>query len=91
MAYYIPKKVKIGRKEFRVERVKEIEGGHEGRILYKEKVIELDQYLTGEELWEAFLHEVVHGILRDMQRHDLNSERFVTAFSERLAQALGSK
>jgi hypothetical protein len=37
---------------------------------------------------ESFWHEVTHGILDDMKDPRWNDEKFVTAFSKRLAQVI---
>jgi hypothetical protein len=73
-----------------------------GNINYRQRAIRvaknlwnriLQRYepLTAEERWETYWHEVVHGILHDMGRHDLNNERFVTAFCRRLYKAMKGK
>jgi hypothetical protein len=59
-----------------------------GEIRYAEKEIWLLRGMERVEAHHVFWHEVVHGILRDMRRHDLNNEAFVKAFCRRLYQVL---
>jgi hypothetical protein len=88
----IPKKVKIGRELYTVELVDELPHHIEGCILYSQRVIRLAVKRVGfppykptnAELWETLLHEVMHGALYGMSRHDLNNERFVDALCKRL-------
>jgi len=97
----IPKSARIRKTVYEVKRVPTLAGNHQhGEIDYKELEIRIAAFfkkagkkirITKEEQWEAFWHEVVHGILRDMGRHDLNNERFVTAFCRRLYGVLKGK
>lgn len=101
MVKKIPKKLRIGAKQYRVVQVPFLKTYRSGEVEYRAALIRIAQYLKltdtvklrvgKREQWETFWHEVVHVILRDMQRHDLNNERFVNAFSRRLYQALDSK
>lgn len=101
MVKNIPKKLRIGVKQYRVVKVPFLKSYCSGEVEYRTALIKIAQYLklTGtvklrvgkQEQWETFWHEVVHTILHDMQRHDLNNERFVNAFCRRLYQALESK
>jgi hypothetical protein len=100
MVKKIPKKLHVGAKSYKVVKVHSLKSYHSGEVEYRAALIKIAQYLkvgtvklriAKREQWETFWHEVVHAILRDMQRHDLNNERFVNAFSRRLYQALESK
>ena len=47
--------------------------------------------LAGAEVRDSFWHELVHAILHDMGRHNLNrDEGFVTGFANRLSKAIDS-
>jgi len=101
----IPKKAKINKKTYAVHRVHSFKCGKLGEIHYANQVIKIARHALGgtwgkhqyrmdlskEEQWEVFWHEVVHGILHDMKRHDLNNERFVNAFCRRLYGVLKEK
>jgi len=100
MAKTIPKKLHVGTKSYKVVKVHSLKSYRSGEVEYRAALIKIAQYLkvgavklriAKREQWETFWHEVVHAILRDMQRHDLNNERFVNAFNRRLYQALESK
>lgn len=102
MAKKIPKKLRIGARQYRIVRVKEYPGWKIGEIDHRKREVGIAKYIriiqTGKlsrmttvEEWETFWHEAVHGILHDMKRPDLNNERFVNAFCKRLYQALESK
>ena len=83
----IPKKIKIGRKTYTVEVVNVLPRCHNGEIDYVDNTIKL--LSAGKnEMREVFIHEVIHAILQDMRRHDLNNEAFVKAFCKRLYQVL---
>jgi predicted heme/steroid binding protein len=67
-----------------------------GRVDYDAKTIELAMYdnkgntFEQSEVDDTFWHELTHAILYDMG-HDLSSnERFVTAFANRLCDAVNS-
>jgi len=83
----IPKKIKIGRKTYTVEVVNVLPRCHNGEIEYVDKTIKLLR-AGKKEMREVFIHEVIHAILQDMRRHDLNNEAFVKAFCKRLYQVL---
>jgi hypothetical protein len=103
MKIQIPKKVTIGKKRYKVTRVHSLKTGHVGRIHYKSREIDVARnYITNlfnrvvhrlplSEQRENYLHEVVHGILHDMKRHDVNNEAFVNAFCRRLYVILRGK
>lgn len=104
MAKKIPRKLRVGVKHYKVERPHVLESLHVyGDINHYTKKIRVARHvrhvalpealirISTRQQWEVFWHEVVHAILRDMKRHDLNNERFVNAFCERLYQALDSK
>jgi len=83
----LPVSIKIGRKTYEVELVNALPHDYNGRIYFEEKVIKILR--TGKrKMQEVFWHEVLHAILYDMRRHDLNNEAFVKAFCKRLYQVL---
>lgn len=99
----IPTKVRINKTTYAVKRVHSFKArGKRGEIHYANKEIKIAKLINStvlqkflsiskEEQWEVFWHEIVHGILHDMQRHDLNNERFVNAFCRRLYGVLKAK
>lgn len=92
----IPKKARIRSTVYAVKSVHSFRpAGKRGEIHYANKEIKIAKFIhsavlqkflaiSKEEQWEVFWHEIVHGILNDMKRHDLNNERFVNAFCLRL-------
>jgi hypothetical protein len=83
----LPASIKIGRKTYEVELVNALSRDCNGCIYFEEKVIKILR--TGKrKMHEVFWHEVLHAILHDMRRHDLNNEAFVKAFCKRLYQVL---
>lgn len=95
----IPRKMRIGNKQYSVEIVEAmLEKRHRGRINYIDKTIKLglrsnvtQRKYPINEVQETFWHEVVHGILYDMGRDTLNrDEKFVTEFAYRLNKAINS-
>ena len=102
MSRKIPKKVRINRTTYQVKSVHSFKTCKLGEIDHNERQITLARNvrygsaaidkkvfrLSKEEQWETYWHEIVHGILRDMRRHDLNNERFVNAFCLRLYSVL---
>ena len=91
----LPKKIKVGHTNYAVvrkyKRLRDI-----GEIDYKGRVVSVatrDKFgnrLSVSEQFEVFWHEVVHGILHDMEHPLRDNERFVVAFSRRLNGALES-
>lgn len=95
----IPKKAQINKTTYKVKRIHSFKNGKVGEIHYKKKQITLAKHVvsalltcrvSNREQWETFWHEVLHGILHDMKRHDLNNEAFVRAFCRRLYTVLRS-
>ena len=97
----IPKSVRIGALRYKVHKVRSIPKSHgagSGYIDYDEGGILLSTHSmrgrirhTKRQLRVAFWHEIVHGILNDMKKYDLNSnERFVEGFAERISDAIDS-
>ena len=93
----IPKQVTVGNKTYTIATTYKIHNPPSlGRVYYDEKLIQiakLDSYgtpLASEEIDDVFWHELTHAILHDMG-HDLcDNERFVTAFANRLTNAVNS-
>lgn len=98
----IPKKLDVGVKRYKVQKVHSFPGWKIGEVNHRTKKVSIARHIrilqtgklarmTTREQWETFWHETTHAILHDMKRHDLNNERFVNAFCRRLYQALESK
>jgi hypothetical protein len=92
----LPSKIKIGNKWFKVNHVHEIRDSHTGkptimgRINYKRQIIEVAHKYPAVEVRNTFWHEMTHGILEDMGHELCDNERFVTAFANRLSDAIDS-
>lgn len=93
----IPRKMRIGNKQYSVEIVEAmLEKRCMGKVNYPRQTIILgtrsnvNNKKFNENLrQEVFWHETTHAILHDMGRDTLNKdERFVTEFSRRLAKAI---
>jgi hypothetical protein len=67
-----------------------------GRTYYRKKLVEMAQYdefgnkFEQSELDDTFWHELTHIILQDMGSDLTDNENFVTAFANRLTQAVNS-
>lgn len=66
-----------------------------GGTWYKEKLIEVATHsnvrgvrFKKEDVYDTFWHELTHAILKDMGSKLEADEKFVTAFSERLTNAI---
>jgi hypothetical protein len=93
----IPKQFTVGPTTYNVEWRHTIQNPSAmGRTYYRKKLVEMAQYdefgnsFEQEEIDDTFWHELTHIILQDMG-HDLtDNENFVTAFANRLTQAVNS-
>lgn len=93
----IPKQITVGKKTYAVERPKIIQDPPSyGRISFTMNRIQIaqgDSYgnkFDKTDIANTFWHELTHAILHDMG-HDLcDNERFVTAFANRLSDAVNS-
>jgi hypothetical protein len=88
MRMKIPNAVVIGKNEYWIRWTSVLPKMRSGEIRYAEKEIWILRGMERAEAHQVFWHEVVHGILRDMRRHDLNNEAFVKAFCRRLYKVL---
>jgi hypothetical protein len=67
-----------------------------GRTYYRKKLVEMAKYdefgnsFEQEEIDDTFWHELTHIILQDMGNDLTDNENFVTAFANRLTQAVNS-
>lgn len=94
----IPKKFKISDKTFTVQVVGKMpRHGGMGSVDHKsqEMVVATTSSISGrsfrtEEVSETFWHELTHAILYDMGNPLWNNEKFVTAFSSRLNEAVNT-
>ena len=93
----IPKEITVGKRTYKITRPHTIVNPISmGRTYFRECRIEIAQfdikankYEQGE-IEDTFWHELTHTILYDME-HDLQfNERFVTAFANRLSDAVNS-
>lgn len=88
--------LKIGKKKYEVREVPSFKGrAIVGWIDYDKREIRIakrcgvtDRKRTALELQNTFWHEVVHGVLEDMDSPLYNNERFVTALAKRLTQVI---
>jgi len=93
----IPTEITVGKNTYKIQFTYKIHNPSSlGRTHYDLKLInlaKLDSYgtpLEEVEVDDAFWHELTHAILHDMG-HDLcDNERFVTAFANRLTNAVNS-
>jgi len=93
----IPKQISVGRKTYVITRPHTIQDpASYGRTYYDENRIEIARFdnqgntFEQEEIDDTFWHELTHCILYDMGHPLCDSERFVTAFANRLSQAVNS-
>lgn len=95
----IPRLIRVGNKRYSVEVIEALLDKQKvGRIQYGEQRIQIglrngntNRKLPAAEIRDSFWHELVHAILYDMERHNLNrDEAFVLAFASRLSKAIDS-
>lgn len=90
----LPQNIPIGRRTFAVVRARRLPGICMGLMDWTNKTITLATHdrqgnrYSAAEMYDSFVHEVAHAVLRDMRHPLWNNERFVVAFSRRLAPAL---
>jgi rRNA maturation endonuclease Nob1 len=92
----IPKKVKVGNTWYEVKEMPTTSRrGIMGTTDYNTKTIEVATHSNvrnvrykREDVYDTFWHELTHAILKDMGSNLEADEKFVTAFSERLTQAI---
>ena len=89
-----PTKITVGKTTYSVRRG--APSGCLGNVDYDKKVISvamrdgLGNELEPEEVRDTFWHEMTHAILHDMKHKLETDEKFVTAFADRLTQAVNS-
>ena len=95
----IPRLIRVGNKRYSVEVIEALLDKQKvGRIQYGEQRIQIglrngntNRKLPAAEIRDSFWHELVHAILYDMKRHNLNrDEAFVIGFASRLSKAIDS-
>jgi hypothetical protein len=95
----IPRRIRVGARQYSIDIVETMLRKRDmGRIHYDQQRIELGKTsnVTGRRfapvtMQENFWHEIVHAILDDMGRDNLNrDEKFVQDFAERLTQVINS-
>jgi len=93
----IPRQISVGRKTYAITRPQTIQDpASYGRTYYGENRIEIARFdnqgntFEQEEIDDTFWHELTHCILYDMGNSLCDNERFVTAFANRLSQAVNS-
>lgn len=86
----IPKSFKLGKKRVDVAQYdkKRLYGGAVGSFYYSIERMAIATRRPKREVNETFWHETTHAILHDMKHPLWNDEKFVTAFSKRLAQVV---
>jgi exoribonuclease II len=94
-----PRRMRVGKKMYSVEIVEAmLDKKFIGNINFDNQRIAIasrhpstGRLLAGAEVRDSFWHELVHAILHDMGRHNLNrDEGFVTGFANRLSKAIDS-
>ena len=95
----IPRLIRVGNKRYSVEVIEALLDKQKvGRIQYGEQRIQIglrngntNRKLPAAEIRDSFWHELVHAVLYDMERHNLNrDEAFVIGFANRLSKAIDS-
>lgn len=93
----IPTKIRVGRRLYKINQVKQIADGLMGEVDYELKQIDVATHssLSGrrfkrEEVMDTFWHELTHAILKDMNHPYESNEKFVLEFSSRLTKAIQS-
>ena len=95
----IPKTIRVGKKRYSIEVVEALlQRRVMGSINHDKQVIQIGRKsnytgkaYTNAMMTDTFWHELVHAILNDMGEDSLNkNEKFVTAFANRLTQAIQS-
>ena len=93
----IPKQFTVGPTTYKVEWRHTIQNpAARGRTYYRKKLVEMAKYdefgnsFEQEEIDDTFWHELTHIILQDMGNDLTDNENFVTAFANRLTQAVNS-
>ena len=95
----IPRLIRVGNKRYSVEVIEALLDKQKvGRIQYGEQRIQIglrngntNRKLPAAEIRDSFWHELVHAVLYDMERHNLNrDEAFVIGFASRLSKAIDS-
>lgn len=94
----LPRKVKVGQRWYSVEVVEAMrEKAIMGEICYTDRKITVastssrtGRRFSQQDFSETFWHELVHAILNDMDHQLASNEKFVEAFSHRLAKAINT-
>ena len=93
----IPKQFTVGPTTYNVEWRHTIQNpAAMGRTYYRKKLVEIAKYddfgnpFEQGEIDDTFWHELTHIILQDMGNDLTDNENFVTAFANRLTQAVNS-
>lgn len=93
----IPSEITIGKTVYKVKRPHTVQDpASYGRTYFDDKVVELAVYdkfgnkFSVDEVDNTFWHEVTHAILYDMGHNLWDNEVFVTAFANRLSDAIDS-
>lgn len=91
----IPTKYNVGGQDVEVRIVDRCDGNSIGECRLEEGYIEVARLFAKDEkqsvssMYNTFLHELVHSILRTMGEHELNNnEKFVCGFASFLCEAL---
>lgn len=88
-------KIRLGKTLYTVRTVRTFPGAYNGLIDFDGRTIDIATHnrltrskRTAAQIDVSLWHEVTHGVLADMAHPLYKNERFVTAFSTRLAKAI---
>lgn len=91
----IPEEVKVGRHRYKIQQVKYANKAntmgsvdYDTRTIYVARWSHSGRRYTRKEMYDTFWHELTHAILKDMGSQLESSENFVTAFANRLTNAI---
>lgn len=96
MKVTLPKQMQIGRKKYRIEQVPKILNEETGKYTIMGRCnlelgrIQVSTNYPAAEVRNTFWHEITHAILHDMGSDLCENERFVTAFANKLSDAIDS-
>jgi hypothetical protein len=85
----LPKRFKLGKHAYVVRPVRSLKDGVFGTVYPTLHVVAYQtRGRTPKQRAETFWHEITHAVLFDMNDPRWNDEKFVSAFSKRLAQVV---
>lgn len=85
----LPKRFKLGKNEYTVRPMRRIKDGVFGTVYPTLRVVAYQtEDRSPKQRAETFWHEITHAVLHDMNDPRWADEKFVSAFSKRLAQVV---